>query len=869
MILKANLLKIVDRIQILYKGEEIQRSQFLDAYSEFMASCCQKDSMRCLILHPGTEIFTIIGMIIFVLSNLCEETLNEEEIIQTLNEGDKVVISGKKEQLAIFKGMQFVESSNKNMAVFEMKDGMRQFLPPTSYYKVTPYYGNAQTLGGRGIGTNLSVKKRFYSLVLSEDEERINPMIFHSLVIVCEKLLADSFMNNVEIAYENEKPVRIYDLFAGAYYTQNEMIYYAGNSYRFEPVLKFTSRMSVARELIIEDKEKDITGLFVCSEIYLKKSISELTNLLERKSLLRVCMLSDIIRLPGNELLNRYPELKLFASTPQALKCFDMKAPVIRNGINARLNQSIKEIIAPQMNSVVCTCPFDEIKYMKLKQNLFALSRFEDERLGEFVVTTYSLLKLLTLSIFPISHLDKISTKQRWDYINPSQKLGFINEYCKNYEGIKQIEVQQIDELITELFNTMYYENSKFQYVFDAITSVSFEKKILLIVPKAYYREAFYYSFQGRNQRYLKNIDIITVGNIRKEELADRTVILCGAFGGNESLLLESMRAHDLKVMLYDFEKPLLTRINQKIESFYSFYDSRNILSYMDTKNRKQKDIEAVIKDIDDILDEFLQKSEIFTMTSFVAQFPTGTQSSMTEVNKIIYFASGETAFLTRYFEAYVLNRKSGQIEEMSVSELMEGDELIFAKRDSQSKDMVDVLLERLVLDERCPKDFIRTFQISKHWKNALKKYMLKRKITYRDLADKMKQFGKGKHEATLRTWLNEESHIVGPRDEESFYEIALLTEDKEMLESPELFRDACNEVRSMRIRILKYIGKYIFGKTRFQSKDMDLLLKEIIGDISDVVQIYQIVGIIDGKDAEGKDLFVPSYFTNRPQVRS
>jgi len=869
MILKANLLKIVDHIQILYKGEEIQRSQILDAYSEFMASCCQTNSMRCLILHPGTEIFTIIGLIIFILSNLCEETLSEEEIIQTLNEGDKVVISGKKEQLAIFKGMQFVESSNKNMAVFEMKDGMRQFLPPTSYYKVTPYYGNAQTLGGRGIGTNLSVKKRFYSLVLSEDEERINPMIFHSLVIVCEKLLADSFMNNVEVAYENEKPVRIYDLFAGAYYTQNDMIYYAGNSYRFEPVLKFTSRMSVARELIIEDKEKDITGLFVCSELYLKKSISELTNLLERKSLLRVCMLSDIIRLPGNELLNMYSELKLFASTPQALKCFDIKAPVIGNGINARLNQSIKELVDPKMNSVVCACPFDENKYMELKQNLFTLSKLEDETSREFVITTYSLLKLLTLSIFPISHLDKISTKQRWNYINPSQKLEFVNEYKKSYEGLKQIEVQQIGEFITEIFYMMYYENSKFQYIFDTITSVSFEKKILLIVPKAYYREAFYYSFQGRNKRYLKNIDIITVGNIRKEELADRTVILCGAFGGNESLLLESMRADDLKVMLYDFEKPLLTRINQKIESCYSFYDSRNILSYMDTKNRKQKDIEAARKDIDDILDEFLQKSEIFTMTSFVAQLPSVTQSSMTEVNKIIYFASGETAFLTRYFEAYVLNRKSGQIDEMTVSELMEGDELIFAKRDSQSKDMVDVLLERLILDERCPKDFIRTFQISKHWKKALKKYMLEQKITYRDLADKMKQFGKGKHEATLRTWLNEESHIVGPRDEESFYEIALLTEDKEMLESPELFRDACNEVRSMRIRILKYIGKYIFGKTGFQSKDMDLLLKEIIGDISDVVQIYQIAGIIDGKDAEGKDLFVPSYFTNRPQVRS
>lgn len=868
MNLRTDILKLINRIRILYKGEEIECNQFLNAYIEFITSSFNTDYQRCLVLHPGTEIFTILGLILNALSNLYEDSIDKIDIIHSINKGDKVILSEKTEQLAIFQGMEFLDISKKEMAVFELKDGGRKYLPPSSYYKITPYYGNAQTLGSRGIGTNLSIKKRFYSFLLNDEEKNINPLLTSSIVIVCDKILADSIMNDLQISYMNEKPIRMCEIFAGAYYTQNDVTYYAGNSYRFEPVLKFTPRISIARELIIEDCENNITSLCVCGGMYFRKSITELTDLLERKSLAHVFLLSEITEMVGTDLLGRYPDMKLFASTPQALNCFEVVDIATSNGLNAKLNQSIKALVNNNIDYINCQSPIEKGNYEKLKQNLFVLSRAEDRELGEFVIAAYSLLKIITFSIFPLSHLDKISNKQAFENYGPSTKMNYINEYSNNYKGINENEVKQTREDLSNLFLNTYYENSKFQYIFDSITTYFFEKKLLLVVPKVYFKDAFYYSFKGKNSRYIKNVDVVTPNNLRKKDITNCIVILCGIFGKEESIFLDNLKAYDLKVLLYSFEEPLLAHISRAIENSYTYYNSRNHLFCINSKEVRMG-FDECNNGIEEELDLFVQKLELSTITAFASQLKSGTQNGMSEVFKIINFITGETAFLTRYFEVYVLNHDNGQIEEKSVSELVEGDELVFAKRDEQSKDMIDVLLKRIIFDKQCPEQLRIAYQLSKHWKTVLKTYISDQKITYRQLAERMREFGKGKHEATLRTWLNEDAHIVGPRDEESFYEIALLTEDDKMLESPEIFRDACDEIRSLRIRILKYIGKYVFGKHGRQGKHLDVLLNNIIGDISDTIQIYQVAQILDGKDATGSVMSVPSYFTNRPQLKS
>ena len=62
---------------------------------------------------------------------------------------------------------------------------------------------------------------------------------------------------------------------------------------------------------------------------------------------------------------------------------------------------------------------------------------------------------------------------------------------------------------------------------------------------------------------------------------------------------------------------------------------------------------------------------------------------------------------------------------------------------------------------------------------------MLDNGLSFKDISKQMCSYGKAKHEVTLCSWINDESHIVGPRDVDSFYQIALICNDEEMLADP------------------------------------------------------------------------------------
>jgi hypothetical protein len=134
--------------------------------------------------------------------------------------------------------------------------------------------------------------------------------------------------------------------------------------------------------------------------------------------------------------------------------------------------------------------------------------------------------------------------------------------------------------------------------------------------------------------------------------------------------------------------------------------------------------------------------------------------------------------------------------------------------------------------------------------------------FTFSDLSQQLYQIGRGKHEVTIRTWLNPESRIVGPRDSDSFYSIALITNDKELLEDPDTFCHACKEIRSLRIKILKFLGKLIMHSIAGGQAEsgFEETLFSIAGDVSQMAKVLQVEAI------EDVSLLVPVYVSNRLQ---
>ena len=131
------------------------------------------------------------------------------------------------------------------------------------FFRIKPYKGQAVTLDGRGIRDNPEEHQVFLSKLLGVDPIDVPSILDCSVLIVCSRQEADSIINNTELCIEGGEKAALRNLFPAAYYTFNERYDYAGNYAKSEPVLRFTGRVSVARELIINDRDKNIIGLLV------------------------------------------------------------------------------------------------------------------------------------------------------------------------------------------------------------------------------------------------------------------------------------------------------------------------------------------------------------------------------------------------------------------------------------------------------------------------------------------------------------------------------------------------------------------------------------------------------------------------------
>ena len=76
-----------------------------------------------------------------------------------------------------------------------------------------------------------------------------------------------------------------------------------------------------------------------------------------------------------------------------------------------------------------------------------------------------------------------------------------------------------------------------------------------------------------------------------------------------------------------------------------------------------------------------------------------------------------------------------------------------------------------------------------------------------------MKMFGSSLQEVTIRQWLIDESHIIGPRNVSTMKAVASVTKDPFLMSAPESYFEACGVVRHYRRKILSLIAEAINDK--------------------------------------------------------
>ena len=108
-------------------------------------------------------------------------------------------------------------------------------IPPARFHQITPYYGDATTLGKRGVQNSLLQRKNFLKELFQIDDKSIPVRVPNSVVIVSDRITADAIMKSTEIRLPSGESICIGELFPSAYYSEDKCYFYPGNTTKDEP----------------------------------------------------------------------------------------------------------------------------------------------------------------------------------------------------------------------------------------------------------------------------------------------------------------------------------------------------------------------------------------------------------------------------------------------------------------------------------------------------------------------------------------------------------------------------------------------------------------------------------------------------------
>ena len=210
-------------------------------------------------------------------------------------------------------------------------------------------------------------------------------------------------------------------------------------------------------------------------------------------------------------------------------------------------------------------------------------------------------------------------------------------------------------------------------------------------------------------------------------------------------------------------------------------------------------------------LDEYVDSMGVFDIRRLTTvNGGNGDYTGTAEVKYVGTFTTGEQILFSKYYSAVVLDQRKGGVTEKKPEELLAGDILVFTRRNDYTRNIVDQVFDQLMYTKRLNADVQNAAEKVFYWKAALREFKDLNGLTYSALAKEMRKNGSSLQEVTIRQWLIDESHIIGPRKALTMKTIAEVTKDPYLLSDPDGYFEACNIVRHYRREILSLIARAI-----------------------------------------------------------
>lgn len=858
---------VLNKCSISVDGHVFSKETLMKAYADFLSQTIEKKTHNVgIVLHPGSLCFDALIITYAAISNIMFNQTKPEDVLDSLNEDDIVLYGIQKKERYIYKGKidgicLGKSFKGKEYIVLCQDNGKTTHVPEDKWRLIEPYNGHAKTIDGRGIKQKRTPREEFCTSVLEINAADLTSVIDTTTVLVMPKDKAEQLIKGISICFD-EKQINLLDLVTASYCTEDAEHFFGGNPGKREPVLKLCSKVSVARKLVLSKGGNRHIGLIVMGQDVINRGETELPELIKRKSLQYVYLCSTIDTDNTNSLLDDDGDFEVFACTKEFLNEHVSENYICRNVLTEELKRHVNIIQRKVNTPLIMDNPGISIEdYRRFRKSLVTIKRneYEIEAKENFIVHSHSLMNLLMTTPFSLASLEACFIEGLVSVEPVKDKLVRIERWASELPTSLQEDANCVVDILKQLAKNLQTGTPKGRWLKSYLLD-HWINKVAIVIPKAYYTMPMKRSL-GKSIMTHSNFTFTTPGKFDNSMLYHAVIVL-GDFEGKRFNAFRCCSSEKIISLLYEPEEKSFNFNQNRTSKDIKKWNKR---STMKLANYKDDDVVEDAQDRELIEDEkeintyVMEHDMVFDSVRLKDFSQSGKGNFTTEVIAVATFSDDTKAFFSRHYKAYVLDTDNEKVYEVGVPELNEGDSIIFTKNNGDTQDIVGSILKQMIDDGKIKEPLVQDYERSKEWKRSLIAYMESNGFSPREVAKQMIELKVTVQEPTIIRWLDENTHTVGPKKEDSIKAIGLLTGNSELCNNSNIYFESCRVVRKIRRRILDEVGNAIIrglsGKTVSQNNEFAEVYEKI-DSLAKVLQIDRLVNV---------EMELPMNVANRP----
>ncbi|MGN0497006.1 MAG: DrmE family protein [Lachnospiraceae bacterium] len=856
---------ILEKCDIMLDGQIISKELLIQSFASFLSQTVEKRKHNVgIVMHTGSVCFDVIALTYAAIINLISNETRADDIIKSMQLGDIVLYGEKKKERYVFDGKIDGSCLSKDYAgktyiKLLQGNGKVFYVPDRRWHLIEPYNGSSKSLDGRGIRKKSTNRDDFFVEVLGYNKENVPSVSDTSSVIVMPRDRADTLVKGISLQF-GEKEIKLLELVTVSYYTEEDEYCYGGNTGKNEPVLKFTGKISVARKLLYSRQGNLHIGLMILGNESINRGITELPELINRKSLQYVYLCASMDSELGFEILKGNEEVEVFACTKDFLLENSKNELDVKNDYTNELLQQVETVIEKKNELVLIQdAPIEWEEYVLFKKNLLWIKRsdFVSDEKDDFIIHAHSLMNLFVTAVFSMKTLDAAKEQGIIDIVTPKEKLLQLENWSNLLPEYMKEKADVIIRILKMTYSKLLLGTGKESWLYEFLAKNVY-KKIAIVVPKAYYATIIR---ENCSYRITKNVCVTTPGRFDDTVTYD-LIIAIGNVEGKRFNVFRCSSASTIISLLYHVETKAYTYKKSSAEKNIHYIQSRSTIKVKMT-GEQEEELEENIEnamEVDNEIDDYISGLDSFVDTKrFVVSHTDGSYSVNAEIVAIAVFNDESKAFFSKNYKGYVFDENTGIVREEGPLNFCEGDSIVFTKNNNETKDIVDSVFLHLIQEGKVTDTVVDTYNKSKLWKRELIEYMHRENISMKEVANRMIENGVSVQEPTICRWLDEDAHTVGPRSVNSIAQIGILVGNDDLNKNAEMYYEACREIRSIRRRILEQVGQAIIGKLSGKSQSAGVEYAAIYDRVDSLAEVLQIEKLIFAES------IIPMNMANRP----